>query len=105
MKHLLKDPTLWRTDAYIAGQWLAETPHGRYTLRNPVDQTVLAELPRCREAEVRQAIDAAHDAFGPWRRLTAKRRGEVLRRWYELMVEHREDIATLITLEDRKSVV
>lgn len=102
MKHLLKDPTLWRTGAYIAGDWLTETPHGRYTLRNPVDQTVLAELPRCRETEVRRAIDAAQEAFGPWRRLTAKRRGEVLRRWYELMVEHREDIATLITLEEGK---
>ncbi|MDR6579116.1 MULTISPECIES: NAD-dependent succinate-semialdehyde dehydrogenase [Pseudomonas] len=102
MKHLLKDPTLWRTGAYIAGDWLTETPHGRYTLRNPVDQTVLAELPRCRETEVRHAIDAAQEAFGPWRRLTAKRRGEVLRRWYELMVEHREDIATLITLEEGK---
>ncbi|CAI8932643.1 NAD-dependent succinate-semialdehyde dehydrogenase [Pseudomonas brassicacearum] len=102
MKHLLKDPTLWRTGAYIAGEWLNETPHGRYTLRNPVDQAVLIELPRCRETEVRHAIDAAHAAFGPWRRLTAKRRGEVLRRWYELMVEHREDIATLITLEEGK---
>ncbi|EJL01690.1 succinate-semialdehyde dehydrogenase [NAD(P)+] [Pseudomonas fluorescens Q2-87] len=102
MKHLLKDPTLWRTGAYIGGEWLDETPHGRYTLRNPVDQTVLIELPRCRETEVRRAIDAAQEAFGPWRRLTAKRRGEVLRRWYELMVEHREDIATLITLEEGK---
>ncbi|MCI0995082.1 aldehyde dehydrogenase family protein, partial [Pseudomonas corrugata] len=102
MHHLLKDPTLWRTGAYIGGEWLNETPHGRYTLRNPVDQTVLIELPCCRETEVRRAIDAAHEAFGPWRRLTAKRRGEVLRRWYELMVEHREDIATLITLEEGK---
>ncbi|WP_053213727.1 NAD-dependent succinate-semialdehyde dehydrogenase [Pseudomonas sp. Q12-87] len=102
MKHLLKDPTLWRTGAYIGGEWLDETPHGRYTLRNPVDQTVLIELPRCRETEVRRAIDSAQEAFGPWRRLTAKRRGEVLRRWYELMVEHREDIATLITLEEGK---
>jgi len=81
---------------------LDETPHGRYMLRNPVDQTVLIELPRCRETEVRRAIDAAQEAFGPWRRLTAKRRGEVLRGWYELMVEHREDIATLITLEEGK---
>ena len=102
MTHLLKDPTLWRDGAYIAGEWLTETPHGHYTLRNPVDQTVLAELPRCRETEVRHAIDAANEAFGPWRRLTAKRRGEVLRRWYELMVEHREDLATLITLEEGK---
>lgn len=102
MKHLLKDPTLWREGAYIGGAWVYETSHGKYTLRNPVDQTALIELPRCRDAEVRRAIDAAQQAFGSWRRSTAKHRGEVLRRWYELIVEHREDIATLITLEEGK---
>jgi succinate-semialdehyde dehydrogenase/glutarate-semialdehyde dehydrogenase len=102
MKHLLKDPTLWHEAAFIAGDWVTETPHGRYALCNPADGSVLAALPRCREAEVRRAIDAAHAAFGAWRRTTAKHRGEVLRRWYELLVEHREDLATLITLEEGK---
>mgnify|MGYP001547934935 CR=1 FL=1 len=102
MKHLLKDPTLWRENAFIAGEWVGQTPHGRYQLRNPVDQSLLVELPRCREPEVQRAIDAAHDAFGPWRRKSAKHRGEVLRRWYELTMEHREDLAVLITLEEGK---
>ncbi|HVW53874.1 MAG TPA: NAD-dependent succinate-semialdehyde dehydrogenase [Trinickia sp.] len=102
MKHLLKDPTLWRENAFIAGEWVGQTPHGGYQLRNPVDQSLLVELPRCREPEVRRAIDAAHDAFGPWRRKSAKHRGQVLRRWYELTMEHREDLAVLITLEEGK---
>ncbi|QCP49628.1 NAD-dependent succinate-semialdehyde dehydrogenase [Trinickia violacea] len=102
MKHLLKDAALWRESAFIAGEWIGETPHGRYALRNPADQSLLVELPRCREPEVRRAIDAAHEAFGPWRRTTAKHRGEVLRRWYELTMKHREDLATLITLEEGK---
>ncbi|TKC87857.1 NAD-dependent succinate-semialdehyde dehydrogenase [Trinickia terrae] len=102
MKHLLKDPALWCESALVAGEWVEETPHGRYALRNPADQSLLVELPRCREPEVRRAIDAAHEAFGPWRRATAKHRGEVLRRWYELTMEHREDLATLITLEEGK---
>ena len=102
MRHLLKDPTLWREAAYIGGEWLAETPHGRYALHNPADGSRLVELPRCREDETRRAIDAAQAAFGPWRRTTAKARGEVLRRWYELIVQHKEDLATLITLEEGK---
>ncbi|MBN3786491.1 NAD-dependent succinate-semialdehyde dehydrogenase [Burkholderia sp. Ac-20353] len=102
MKHLLKDAALWRESAFIAGEWVEETPHGRYALRNPVDQSLLVELPRCREPEVRRAINAADEAFGPWRRTTAKHRGEVLRRWYELTIAHREDLATLITLEEGK---
>src|SRR3989339_1260826 len=102
MRHLLKDPTLWREAAYINGEWLAETPHGRYAVHNPADGARLAELPRCREDETRRAINAAQAAFGPWRRTTAKARGEVLRRWYELIVQHKEDLATLITLEEGK---
>ena len=102
MKHLLKDAMLWREAAYIGGAWLAETPHGRYAVNNPADGSRLVELPRCREDETRRAIDAAQAAFGPWRRTTAKARGEVLRRWYELIVQHKEDLATLITLEEGK---
>ena len=102
MKHLLKDTTLWREAAYIGGAWVAETPHGRYAVNNPADRSRLVELPRCREDETRRAINAAQAAFGPWRRTTAKARGEVLRRWYELIVQHKEDLATLITLEEGK---
>ena len=105
MKHLLKDPALWRDAAFIAGEWVGSTPHGRYALRNPADQSLLVELPRCREDEVRRAIDAAQSAFTAWRRTTAKHRGEVLRRWYDLMVKHRDDLATLITLEEGKPLV
>ena len=82
MKHLLKDPALWREAAYIGGEWLAETPHGRYALHNPADGKRLVELPRCREDETRRAIDAAQAAFGPWRRTTTadRSRGQLPRR-------------------------
>ncbi|WP_233804867.1 NAD-dependent succinate-semialdehyde dehydrogenase [Paraburkholderia sp. HP33-1] len=102
MKHLLKDASLWREQAFIGGAWIADTPNGAYTLRNPADQSRLVELPRCGAPEVRRAIEAAQQAFGSWRNATAKRRGEVLRRWFELVIEHREDLATLITLEEGK---
>jgi len=102
MKQLLKDSALWREAACIGGEWVGETPHGRYALHNPADGSLLAELPRCREGETRRAIEAAQAAAGPWRRTTAKARGEVLRRWYELLMHHRDDLATLITLEEGK---
>ena len=102
MKSLLKDSGLWRDGAFVGGRWLHHTPHGCYTLRNPANGEVLAELPRCQEVEVREAIASAQAAFVAWRRTTAKHRGEVLRRWYELMVQHRDDLATLITLEEGK---
>jgi succinate-semialdehyde dehydrogenase/glutarate-semialdehyde dehydrogenase len=102
MKKLLKDPALWREGAYIDGRWLLETPHGNYALRNPASGEVLVELPRCKEAETTAAVVAADRAFRQWRTTTAKHRSGVLNRWYQLMLEHREDLATLITLEEGK---
>jgi len=102
MKHLLKDTSLWREGAYVGGEWLNETPHGRYPLRNPANGDVLVELPRCQQAEAVHAIEVAHRTHLDWRKTTAKHRSEVLRRWYELIVQNREDLATLITLEEGK---
>lgn len=102
MHQLLEDPTLFRAAAHVGGEWIGATPHGTYTLRNPADNAVLAELPRFKEAETGHAIEVAHKAFLSWRRTTARHRSEVLRRWYELMIRHRDDLATLITLEEGK---
>ncbi|MDM0059143.1 NAD-dependent succinate-semialdehyde dehydrogenase [Variovorax fucosicus] len=102
MKNLLKDPELFRTAAFVGGEWISATPHGTYTLRNPATGAPLADLPRFRQHETAQAIEVAHRAFLDWRRTTAKQRSEVLRRWYELMLFHGDDLATLITLEEGK---
>ncbi len=102
MRHLLKDPTLFRTAAYVDGGWIADTPHGTYTLHDPATGQPLGELPRFGEAETARAVEAAHRGFVGWRQVTAKQRSDTLRRWYELMLQHREDLATLITLEEGK---
>lgn len=101
-KNLLKDPTLWKEAALINGQWVAKTTHGTYDLFNPATGELLVKLPRCKEAEVTAAIESAEVAFQAWRKTTAKYRSEVLRRWYELVVQHKEDLATIITLEEGK---
>jgi len=100
MKTLLKDTGLWKEAALIDGRWVSQTPHGSYDLRNPANGELLVKLPRCKEAEVTEAIVAADVAFRAWRKTTAKHRSEVLRRWYELVVANRDDLATLITLEE-----
>lgn len=102
MRQLLEDPALFRTAAFIAGRWVDATAHGSYTLRNPATGEDLVELPRFREDETVAAVEAAHAAFLTWRQVTAKGRSELLRAWYELIVQHRNDLATLITLEEGK---
>ena len=99
---LLQDASLLRCAAFVDGRWIEETPHGRSPVHNPADGALVAELPRLREAETEAAIEAAQRAFLAWRATTARERADVLRRWYEGMVTHREDLATLITLEGGK---
>lgn len=102
MRKALRDETLLRSGYYVGGRWIDSSLQGRYEVRDPATGERVAELPRCREQETRSAIEAAQEAFGPWRSRTAKHRSEVLRRWYELIVAHRDDLATLITLEEGK---
>lgn len=102
--HQLNDPDLWRTGAYIDGQWLTQTAHGIYPVHNPATGQVLAELPRCREEEADRAIEAADRAFRHWRGTSAQSRADILRRWYDLLLVHREDLARLITLEEGKPI-
>lgn len=99
---LLKDKNLWRPAALINGEWVTETPHGTYDLRNPANGELLAKLPRCKEEEVTKAIESADAAFRKWRETTPKQRAEIITRWYELMVDHKEDLARIITLEEGK---
>lgn len=99
---LLNDPALWRQGAFINGEWVGHTAHGTYTVRNPANSEVLVELPVCKEAEAEFAIESAHDAFTRWSKVPARQRADIINQWYCLVVEHKEDLATLITLEEGK---
>jgi succinate-semialdehyde dehydrogenase/glutarate-semialdehyde dehydrogenase len=63
---------------------------------------VLGTVPRLGADETRRAIDAAAAAMPAWRALTAKERAAILRRWHDLMIEHTEELALLMTLEQGK---
>jgi succinate-semialdehyde dehydrogenase/glutarate-semialdehyde dehydrogenase len=63
---------------------------------------VLGTAPDMARAEAEVAIEAAHSAFGPWRAATARTRAGVLRRWHDLMVQHQDDLATIMTAEQGK---
>ena len=102
MRKLLQDAGLWREAALIDGQWLESTHHGSYEVCNPATGEAIARLPRCKEEETTRAIEAAGRAFVAWRKATAKHRCEVVRRWYDLIVQCKEDLAKLITLEEGK---
>ena len=98
----LKDKQLFREACYIDGQWLDDSPKGTVEVDNPATGAIIGEVPNYGGAETRKAIDAASIAFTLWRHETAKNRASVMRRWFELMIANREDLARIITLEQGK---
>jgi len=98
----LADGTLLRDAAYLAGEWAGADDGRTFAVEDPATGDVLAELPRMGAGETRRAITAAHAALGPWRDRPAAERAAVLRRWRDLMISHRDDLALLLTLEQGK---
>ena len=95
----LKDRYLLRQQAYINGAWMDADSGAQHPVRNPANGEQIAQVPDCGAAETARAIEAAHAALPAWRALTAKARARLLRRWYELIMEHQEDLARILTLE------
>lgn len=98
----LKDPSLFRQQAYIDGAWLDADEGQTLKVNNPASGDILGTVPKMGAAETRRAIEAAERALPAWRELTAKERSQTLRRWFELIVENQEDLARLMTLEQGK---
>src|SRR4051812_30382444 len=98
----LTDSKLFREACYSDGGWVTATSNGSIEVDNPATGEVIGTVPRFGRAETRVAIDAAARAFPAWSRKTAKERAAVMRRWFDLMLAHQEDLARLMTLEQGK---
>src|SRR4029453_10998128 len=98
----LKDSKLFRQANYIDGAWTDARSGATINVDNPATAEIIGTVPRCGAAETRAAIEAADRALPAWRKKTAKERAAVVRRWYELMIEHQEDLARLMTIEQGK---
>ncbi|KDD72964.1 aldehyde dehydrogenase, partial [Helicosporidium sp. ATCC 50920] len=95
----IKEQSLVRTQSYIGGQWCDASDGATWEVRSPATAELLARVSHCRGRETTAAVAEAEAAFPSWAALTGKQRGDVLRRWHDLVREHEDDIATLMTLE------
>jgi succinate-semialdehyde dehydrogenase/glutarate-semialdehyde dehydrogenase len=98
----LNDPSLLRQQCYINGQWRNADNGQTIAIANPATHEVIGHVPVMGSAETLAAIDAAQAALPAWRALTAKDRGQKLRRWFELIHQHSDDLALLMTTEQGK---
>jgi succinate-semialdehyde dehydrogenase/glutarate-semialdehyde dehydrogenase len=102
MSITLKDPTLLRELCFIDGGWSPADNGATLDVTNPATLKKLGSIPNMGAAETRRAIAAAAAALPSWRARTAKERANILRRWFDLMTENQEDLATLMTAEQGK---
>jgi succinate-semialdehyde dehydrogenase / glutarate-semialdehyde dehydrogenase len=98
----LKDAELLRELCFIDGRWEAADSGGTVPVHNPATAKQLGLIPNMGAAETRRAIAAAAAALPAWAARTAKDRATVLRRWFDLMLVHQEDLAMLMTAEQGK---
>lgn len=98
----LQDPTLLKSQGYINGQWLDADDGATIQVCNPATGVLVGTVPHMGAAAAQQAITAAQQAFECWKRRTADDRARVLRRWYELMLQHQDDLALIMTSEQGK---
>ncbi len=98
----LRDERLLRQRGYVGGRWVAAQGGAVVEVLNPASGESLGTVPDMGARETREAIEAAHGAFVGWSGRTGKERAGILRGWYELVMEHQEDLARLMTAEQGK---
>lgn len=98
----LKETQLYCPFAYIDGSWVAADSGEQITVLNPATGEAIGDIPRLGKVETERAIDAADAALPAWRALTAQERADLLLKWHDLMMEHQQDLAMLMTYEQGK---
>lgn len=98
----IKNTRLLQSLALINGEWRKADSGETFSVSNPATGEIIADVARCGRKETSRAIDAAETALIPWKQKTAKARAELLRRWFNLIIENQEDLATILTAEQGK---
>src|SRR6476620_1799241 len=98
----LRDERLFRQRCYVNGAWVAAASGSTIDVEDPANGERLGSVPNAGGEETREAIAAAAAAFPLWRAHTGKERALILRRWYDLIMQHCDDLPMLMTREHGK---
>ena len=88
--------------AWLAGQWASADSGETIMVTNPANGEVVGSVPLMRAGETTRALVASEIAQKSWKAITAQARAVILRRWFDLIIKHREDLAKLLTAEQGK---
>ena len=105
IRKLLKDPSLFREEAFINGAWVKAKSESSFAVTNPATGELIANVSNLGTPETELAITSAEHAFQGWKSKTGKERANILRKWFDLVIANTQDLATLMTLEQGKPLV
>ncbi len=100
----LHNTKLFKQRAFINGQWVKSSNKEQLSVTNPANQSVLGSVPKLTAEQIKLAITSANNAWEDWRNMAAKDRSAIIRKWYELIIENQDDLATIMTLEQGKPI-
>jgi succinate-semialdehyde dehydrogenase/glutarate-semialdehyde dehydrogenase len=98
----LKNSDLFCTRCFVQDRWIDADSGKTVEVTNPATGEVLGTVPYCGADETRRAVDAANESLDAWRSKTAGERSNILRKWHDLLMENREDLAVIMTAEQGK---
>ncbi|MFB2538239.1 MULTISPECIES: NAD-dependent succinate-semialdehyde dehydrogenase [unclassified Acinetobacter] len=96
---------LLRQACYINGEWLNDSSKGEIEVYNPFDGSLVGRVPDLPAEQVHQAVAYAEQAQKSWQALTAQQRGDYLQKWADLIDKNKEQLATIMTLEQGKAII
>ena len=100
IRSLLKDPSLFKEQAFINGKWIDSKE--TFAVTNPATDELIASVSNLGSKDAELAIKAAEQALPAWRNKIGKERAQIMRKWFDLIIENTKDLATLMTLEQGK---
>ena len=99
LKSMLSDPSLLQTRAFINNQWVDAENEATFDVKNPARGDVIAQVADLSRTDLARAISGAEIAQKKWAAISAKERSNILRAWYNLMMENQADLAKILTAE------
>ncbi|KAK5108569.1 hypothetical protein LTR16_006021, partial [Cryomyces antarcticus] len=100
----LKRKDLLQSKGYINAEWVSAASGATFDVINPANLKRIATLPEMGKEETIAAIQAAHAAFQSYKKTSARQRARMLRKWSDLCLEHADDLALILTLENGKTL-
>ena len=102
IRKLLKDPSLFKEEAFINNQWVKSSSGASFPINNPATGEIIAQVANLGAADAEKAIAAADQALPKWKAITGKERAGLMRKWFDLILQNKDDLAILMTLEQGK---